>query len=365
MPIYDGAILAGENNVVVVTLNYRLGPLGFGYLGAGTMPGNMGLMDQRMAFKWVKENIANFGGDPNRITIFGESPGAISAGLHLLSPLSRGTFDRAIMDSGPITESFTYLDADTSKDITTKLAEKLKCPTYSEADMFQCFKNADAQSIVDLQSTLGVRNAIPFAPVVDKVCSLLETSTTLMSSTIFKPTPLIYVEFGKEYSKINPTYLYGFNHRISSNPYPAWIGATHSYETELVFGLPLNASLGFTPEEETLSRRMMTYWTNFAKSGNPNSPVSVPVTWPAYDNTNMNYLKLDVGSKLATGQGRHQECTFVNNLLPLILGYTVQHTTKAPVFYCSSGGARGLSQSLLLLAVVCLSLVIRQVYLQS
>ncbi|KAK7872488.1 hypothetical protein R5R35_014279 [Gryllus longicercus] len=89
-----------EHDVVLVTFNYRLGPLGFLSLGTKEVPGNAGMKDQTMALRWVKENIAVFGGDPENVTIFGESAGAASVHLHLLSPLSKGLFRRAIAQSG-------------------------------------------------------------------------------------------------------------------------------------------------------------------------------------------------------------------------------------------------------------------------
>lgn len=105
-PLYDGAYLAAVGNVVVVTLNYRLGPLGFLYLGKsygqGTT-GNYGLLDQQQALTWVQTNISAFGGDPKKVTVFGESAGAMSVGLHLFSiPTSKTLFRAAIMESNPM-----------------------------------------------------------------------------------------------------------------------------------------------------------------------------------------------------------------------------------------------------------------------
>lgn len=81
---------AADEGVVLVTLNYRLGPLGFLSVPAAGVPGNAGLKDQAAALRWVRDNIAVFGGDPDRVTIFGESAGGTSVQMHMLSPVSRG-----------------------------------------------------------------------------------------------------------------------------------------------------------------------------------------------------------------------------------------------------------------------------------
>ncbi|XP_034249553.1 liver carboxylesterase 2-like isoform X2 [Thrips palmi] len=88
------------DDVVLVTMNYRLGPLGFLSVPDGGAPGNAGLKDQNAALRWVRDNIAAFGGNPNRVTIFGESAGGTSVQMHLLSPMSRGLFHGAISQSG-------------------------------------------------------------------------------------------------------------------------------------------------------------------------------------------------------------------------------------------------------------------------
>ena len=97
---YDGARIAREGDVVVVTLNYRLGALGFLDLDLPGWQTNLGLRDQLAALEWVRDNVAGFGGDPARVTVFGESAGAISISSLLASPASRGLFQRAIMQSG-------------------------------------------------------------------------------------------------------------------------------------------------------------------------------------------------------------------------------------------------------------------------
>src|SRR5690625_46310 len=101
---YDGTSVSANGDVVVVTFNYRLGVMGFLHLDdindEYTSSGNCGILDQVAALKWVKENIDSFGGDPNRITVFGESAGAISIGTLLAIQIGRGLFNQAILQSG-------------------------------------------------------------------------------------------------------------------------------------------------------------------------------------------------------------------------------------------------------------------------
>lgn len=103
MDIYDPRTVVAQSNVVFVSVQYRLSTFGFLYLNSTDVPGNMGLLDQNMALKWVRQNIQNFGGDPNRVTVYGESAGAASATYHLLSPISRDLFQNAILESGSCT----------------------------------------------------------------------------------------------------------------------------------------------------------------------------------------------------------------------------------------------------------------------
>ncbi|MGC8489964.1 MAG: carboxylesterase/lipase family protein, partial [Clostridia bacterium] len=104
-PWYDGTSFASRGDIIVVTINYRLGPLGFLYLGGlgadeTAYPANVGLLDQVAALRWVKENIAAFGGDPERVTVAGESADSMSIGALLTMPATRGLFQRAILESG-------------------------------------------------------------------------------------------------------------------------------------------------------------------------------------------------------------------------------------------------------------------------
>ncbi len=147
LPTYRGDWLADKHNVVLVTINYRLGPLGFlshrdlAAEDPNGSSGNYGLLDQIKALEWVKNNIAAFGGDPENVTIFGESAGGRSVCALLASPLAKGLFHRAIMESGgcdnivTLEEGFDYGD---------KLVKDLDC---EEGEEIECLREKSAQAI--------------------------------------------------------------------------------------------------------------------------------------------------------------------------------------------------------------------------
>ena len=145
--MYNGSQLAAKGNLIVVTINYRLGP--FGFLAsrrldsAGHPSGNYGLLDQQAALRWVKENIAAFGGDPEKVTVAGESAGAISIGLHLVSPAAAGLFERAILESGPFLHTRTLAESETRGD---EFAAKLGCDKAS--DVAGCMRSKSAEEIL-------------------------------------------------------------------------------------------------------------------------------------------------------------------------------------------------------------------------
>ena len=129
--IYDGRRLAVTGDVIVVTVNFRLGPLGFLALPdlsaehLGIQSGNYGLEDQQAALRWVRRNISAFGGDPGNVTIFGESSGSASVCLHLTSPTAAGLFDRAIGESGSCANP--QWDKQTAENAGTAFANRLGC----------------------------------------------------------------------------------------------------------------------------------------------------------------------------------------------------------------------------------------------
>ena len=123
---YDPSRLAAQG-VVVVTLNYRLGVLGFLLGNDDPAAGNYGLADQQAALRWVRDNIAAFGGSRDNVTLFGQSAGAFSVCAQLASPQARGLFHKSIIQSGPCTDSF--VTADVARDRSVRWAADRGCST--------------------------------------------------------------------------------------------------------------------------------------------------------------------------------------------------------------------------------------------
>ncbi|CAL8090398.1 unnamed protein product [Orchesella dallaii] len=135
-----------DEDVILVTLTYRLGALGFLSTGDDVVRGNQGLKDQTMALRWIQENIHFFGGDPTKVTIFGESAGGAAVGFHILSPLSSGLFDKAITQSGAPLSSWALIKQSAAQ--SKRFASKFGCPTQNTTDMVHCLKQIDAKTLV-------------------------------------------------------------------------------------------------------------------------------------------------------------------------------------------------------------------------
>jgi len=145
IPLYSGAYLSASQGVIVVTINYRLGAMGF-LAGYGGLSGNYGLLDQQLALQWVQDNIAGFGGDPRTVLLFGESAGAMSTGLHMLSiPSSAGLFSAALMESNPL--GLPYKSLRVAAEFGNALAQVVGCADGG----LDCLRALPAQQIADAQ----------------------------------------------------------------------------------------------------------------------------------------------------------------------------------------------------------------------
>uniref|UniRef100_A0ABM0MWI9 Carboxylic ester hydrolase n=1 Tax=Saccoglossus kowalevskii TaxID=10224 RepID=A0ABM0MWI9_SACKO len=297
---------------------------------AAVMVGNYGMYDQVLALKWMKSNIGTFGGDPNRVTIFGESTGAASVGLHLLSPLSEPLFNRAILQSGtPDAEwaVMTHGGAETKSQI---LGSFHGC-NFSQSDFVDCLRNVSADELSARERQFSEMPWTPiadgkyllydpkhsdegryfilygFVPGYEKDSTNLQTYENYLANVDYTNSDLNTcsraaikdhythwesphdavvnrdnlgdviddrllicptVNFAHKYAQTNVNvYSYQYNIRDSQNPWPEWMAVIHGDEIQFVFGIPLNPANEFTEKEVRYSEKIMAYWTNFAKSG--------------------------------------------------------------------------------------------------
>ncbi|MBO9558951.1 MAG: carboxylesterase family protein [Caulobacter sp.] len=348
-PMYDGQAFA-KRGVVLVSINYRLGVLGYlahpelSKESPDDISGNYGLLDQIQALRWVRENIAAFGGDPGNVTIFGESAGALSVEYLLASPKARGAFDKAIVQSGYL---FTMPELRgkrgeeaAAEDIGLWLAGKLKAPDLA------ALRAMNARQLVDASAATGYA---PYGTIDGKVLKrqLVDTfdhdeqapvpliagfnSGEIRTLRFLAPPvpsdPAAYVDgirerygdladdylglypatgdlkqngldstrdavFGWTAERLvrkqavlrQPSFLYYFSHGYPSAD-AAGLTAFHASEVPFVFGTisdtpPAWPAIPDTPSERLLSAAMLDYWTSFARAGRPSSKQGP--TWDAF-----------------------------------------------------------------------------------
>lgn len=136
-----------DHGVILVTFNYRLGIFGFFNTQDSVSPGNYGMLDQVLALRWVNENIASFGGDPEYVTIFGESAGGASVVYHMISPLSQGLFSNAIAQSGSALNPWALQRK--PLEWAQRLADTVHCPTTYTAGMLDCFLRTSSRDLIE------------------------------------------------------------------------------------------------------------------------------------------------------------------------------------------------------------------------
>ncbi|XP_024866435.1 bile salt-activated lipase-like isoform X2 [Kryptolebias marmoratus] len=171
--LYDGKQMADRGGVIVVTVNYRVGTMGFLSTGDSRLPGNYGLWDQHAAISWVRRNIRGFGGNSDNLTVFGQSAGAASVSFQMLSPYSKGLFRRAITQGGVALSPWALQKNPMA--LTKKIARKVGCWRTDEDEMLACLKMSDPVGLtmagkIDIMLILGkgvVMDMLELAPVVD------------------------------------------------------------------------------------------------------------------------------------------------------------------------------------------------------
>ncbi|MGH8784997.1 MAG: carboxylesterase/lipase family protein [Cupriavidus necator] len=394
---YDPSQLVGQG-VVVVTINYRLGALGFlahaslSAEAAGSS-GNYGIMDQQAALNWVQSNIAAFGGDSNNVTVFGESAGGHSVHTHLASPLSAGLFHKAIIESGSYSLDTPSLQ--TAQSQGENFATAAGCTDQSAA----CLRSLTLAQILANQSAI-ITGAGVLATVDNKV--LTQTHRAAFATGNFNRVPVIEGSNGHEFSLISafffdftapPTGLgpvtaanyptaeslilsfydarktvadvdavypvasylnpvdaidaigtdsayscparnsvqamsnyttvfqYEFNdpnapmiYLPASPSHPTW-GAYHASEMQYLFKVTpsIPSPRAFDRAQQDLSRQMVGFWAQFAKTGNPNAMGSS--LWPQYTATTDTAMSLDpTGVKTTTDFAARHRCMFWTGL---------------------------------------------------
>jgi para-nitrobenzyl esterase len=380
-PRMDGERLA-HHGVVLVSLNYRLGSFGFFAHPVLTREsphhasGNQGILDQIAALKWVRDNIARFGGDANNVTIFGESAGSLDVSVLMATPLSKGLFRRAIGQSGAVVilngDPLSRTDAEQDGVI---LAARWGAPSGASASDLRAASVGDVLKARNWNGgdppSLGIvidGYAFPEMPAATFSAGKAHRVALLLgSNTRDRVFPLpedlnkaIINAYGPLAARARDLYdtapdpLYGTpseqwntdtTFRCSTVAQLAWhaaagnsvfqyefarvppgrepVGATHSSDVAYVFGT-LDKGIGgpggpAAPNavDTRLSEQMQQYWTNFAKTGNPNG-AGLP-TWPQFDGHQRTYMQLTDAGPIAKDGLRRPFCDlFIENVKRLM-----------------------------------------------
>ncbi|XP_036139754.1 acetylcholinesterase isoform X3 [Monomorium pharaonis] len=360
LDVYDADIMAAASNSIIASIQYRVGAFGFLYLNqhfsnSEEAPGNMGLWDQALALKWLRENARVFGGDPDLITIFGESAGGSSVSLHLISPVTQGLVRRGILQSGTLNAPWSYMTGEKANEVAQVLVDDCGCNSTmlqeNPARVMACMRSVDAKilSVQQWNSYWGILG-FPSAPTIDGVF-LPKDPLDLVREADFKDTEILignnenegtyfilydfidffekdqasFLERDKFLNIINTIFKNMSQiereaiifQRTSTNVWGEWMGVMHGDEVEYVFGHPLNKSLEYTDEERDLSLRMIHYFSRFAYTGMPTVTES---EWPPYTRDHPKYFIWNA-EKNDFGRGpRTTACAFWNEFLPRLKG---------------------------------------------
>jgi para-nitrobenzyl esterase len=355
MPTYNGTTLA-QKGVIVVTPNYRLGALGFlahpqlDNESPHNASGNYGLMDQQAALAWVQKNIGAFGGDPSRVTIFGQSAGAESVLVHLASPTSKGLYQQAIVESGPFWSYGATINATHSKTDAEQFGvEYATSLGYSGPDAIARMRLLSPEALINATPSppagFWTTHTVQFEPTVDGWI-LPDTMDNLYLLHKENPVPLMIGSNANDGTTLSananmtvPEYVtftksrFGKDSDVVFAKYPATSTAevqlrlaqimtdydfsdsvkfaagsmgdispdTYMYRYSYILpGQPNGAFHGSetlllfgvsVPADPSVAANVVDLWTRFAKTGNPNGGMNV--TWPNYTREQGRYLDIN------------------------------------------------------------------------
>lgn len=340
-----------SHDTVVVTINYRLGRFGFlahpglSAESEANASGSYGIMDQQLALKWVKENIANFGGDADNVTIFGESAGGLSVLSHIVSPASKELFDKAIVQSGSY--SMTQAPLSLAQTAGESFATAAGCDNADLAQEVSCLRGKSVAEIMAipagsvtptlrpdiLPKSVGAALAAgEYAQVpiiagtnldeyayflasgepIDasnyqaRIASVFGTDVlSLYDASLYGNSPsravsAVYTDYAFacnastqansiQATSTAPFYAYEFADRAAPPIIfiPEWLdaGAAHAFEIQYLFGSDAGFAARATAEQVELANVMTRAWTNFARYGDP-SATDGTFAWPEYNVAN-------------------------------------------------------------------------------
>uniref|UniRef100_A0A1I8NXI0 Carboxylesterase type B domain-containing protein n=1 Tax=Stomoxys calcitrans TaxID=35570 RepID=A0A1I8NXI0_STOCA len=394
---YDGSVLASYSEVIVVTVNYRIGILGFmrPSINENTVA-NFGLLDQIAALHWIKENIHSFGGDKDSVTLMGHSTGAACINYLMISPVASGLFHRAILMSGSAMSDWSATNH--SMQLTMQIAHGLNCPLNDDnEEMLSCLRQKRYQDILKIPTSLS-QFSTSLGPIVDghvipnqpyKVMGQytehfsrydllfgitesesyhslgaealdeglrenerdnllrfymqsrfdvrpdLALAATLkkysdMYTNPIKATNMEHrdvvldilsdarvvgplIQTGLFHAEVNRrNYMYVFGHNSFGGPHAVLPHSIAGEELAFVFGAPLSSAglfhgIHYTAQEKLLAEAVMSYWCNFAKTGNPKAPWKesfinlhamewdrYDLEWPEFNKRSQAYMNIGI-----------------------------------------------------------------------
>ena len=273
-----------KKGVIGVTINYRLGLLGFGCFKEAELEaghtGNYGLADQIAALKWVKANISSFGGDPNNVTIMGQSAGAMSVTALCFSPESEGLYHKAVMISGGGINRLTTLAPSSKKmHLFEKLYTETGCKNIEELRNYEVTKLFNSYYKLISENKNMSMIGIPYIDgkyLIDSQYRLLDKLRNvpyLIGTTSEDLMPFILFDMSKKWcllhdkKKFVPSYLWMFDRQLPGDN----SGAFHCADMWYWFGTLENSWGEFEEKDYILMDNMVTYLCEFAKKGNPNN----------------------------------------------------------------------------------------------